>query len=407
MPSPRKKSNPTLTSDLPEEVIADILSRLPGKYVLRFRAVCKAWLRITTDPHFLAAHMRRRPLELVLCTLLEERPLSGDQVGSSRDLAFDSIPVTAADPADQRRLIRYPGYYTSTPADLTYFGSGNFPIASCAGVFLFRLDTRYAICNPVTRQWTELPQLPKRCMFEYGLYFHRPSGEFRFLCRSGYFANDVTEYYITSTGATEPRLVISTGDVDEAANKMIRWIGNCTDHLTHVVLQDRLHWKVPSSTGDCNLVVFDTLLEMFHLMSAPPMSSKCSKLFDMNQRLAMVNFGLTHIDLWFLEDYNAGEWVHRHQIVTPPTLTVLGDPQREPWSNNYGRITAASDDADEVILGKVGSLMVYNVRTKAMRALDFICEDSWHGSGPRHLFRESLMPHVARSSAGHPLVQFG
>ncbi|KAK3158440.1 hypothetical protein QOZ80_2AG0137250 [Eleusine coracana subsp. coracana] len=142
MPSPRKKSNPTLPSDLPEEVIADILSRLPGKYVLRFRAVCKAWRRITTDPHFLAAHMRRRPLELVLCTLLEQRPLSGDQVGSSRDLAFDSIPVTAADPADQRHLIRYPGYYTATPAGLTNFGSGNLPITSCAGVFLFRLDTR-------------------------------------------------------------------------------------------------------------------------------------------------------------------------------------------------------------------------------------------------------------------------
>ncbi|KAK3118847.1 hypothetical protein QOZ80_9BG0709340 [Eleusine coracana subsp. coracana] len=227
--------------NLPEDVIADILSRLPGKYVLRFRAVCKAWRHITTDPHLLATHTRRRPLELVFCTLLEQQPSPDGQDGYSRDLAFNSIPVTAADPADQRRLIRYPGYYTVTPTSETTFGHGNFPIASCAGVFLFELANRqYAICNPVTRQWTELPQPPKRGSFACCLYFHRSPDEHRLLCGSGYYPGKDTEYYIISTGATEPRILIRNGD--ETTNEMIKWICLSSDYITPVVLRDRLHW---------------------------------------------------------------------------------------------------------------------------------------------------------------------
>ncbi|RLM99558.1 hypothetical protein C2845_PM06G04260 [Panicum miliaceum] len=43
----------------------------------------------------------------------------------------------------------------------------------------------YIICNPVTRQWTNLPVLaPEPCFtaFPCGFYFHSSSGEYRLLC---------------------------------------------------------------------------------------------------------------------------------------------------------------------------------------------------------------------------------
>lgn len=50
---------------LVDDVVREILFRLPSASVLRFRAVCKHWRRITTCPVFLAIYSLRQPLELL------------------------------------------------------------------------------------------------------------------------------------------------------------------------------------------------------------------------------------------------------------------------------------------------------------------------------------------------------
>lgn len=49
--------NPNL--DLPEDIIADILKRLPAKSLVRFRCVCKPWGSLLTDSNFIKAHLKR------------------------------------------------------------------------------------------------------------------------------------------------------------------------------------------------------------------------------------------------------------------------------------------------------------------------------------------------------------
>jgi hypothetical protein len=46
----------------------EILVRLPSESVLRCRAVCKRWRRITADRSFLAAHSARRQREMIVIT---------------------------------------------------------------------------------------------------------------------------------------------------------------------------------------------------------------------------------------------------------------------------------------------------------------------------------------------------
>ncbi|RCV07245.1 hypothetical protein SETIT_1G228600v2, partial [Setaria italica] len=43
---------------LMEEIVTEILARLPVKPLLRFRSVCKAWRAIISDPVFIRAHLR-------------------------------------------------------------------------------------------------------------------------------------------------------------------------------------------------------------------------------------------------------------------------------------------------------------------------------------------------------------
>ncbi|XP_062152249.1 F-box/kelch-repeat protein At3g06240-like [Alnus glutinosa] len=44
---------------LPNEVIIEILSRLPVKSLIRFRCVCKTWCSLIASPHFIATHLNR------------------------------------------------------------------------------------------------------------------------------------------------------------------------------------------------------------------------------------------------------------------------------------------------------------------------------------------------------------
>jgi hypothetical protein len=48
-----------------DDVLAEILLRLPPGCVLRSRAVCKRWRRITMCPSFVTAYSGRHPLEVL------------------------------------------------------------------------------------------------------------------------------------------------------------------------------------------------------------------------------------------------------------------------------------------------------------------------------------------------------
>lgn len=45
--------------DIPQDIIMDILSRLPVKSLLRFRSVSKEWYKLISDPHFIKLHVNQ------------------------------------------------------------------------------------------------------------------------------------------------------------------------------------------------------------------------------------------------------------------------------------------------------------------------------------------------------------
>jgi hypothetical protein len=48
---------------LPQELLSDILVRLPAKDIGRLRAVCRSWWNLTSDPSFIKAHVASHPAE--------------------------------------------------------------------------------------------------------------------------------------------------------------------------------------------------------------------------------------------------------------------------------------------------------------------------------------------------------
>ncbi|MCI32129.1 F-box/kelch-repeat protein, partial [Trifolium medium] len=62
MSAKRRQLIGTLTSSpplptLPFDLIPEILSRLPVKFLLQFRCVCKSWKSLITDPKFTKKHL--------------------------------------------------------------------------------------------------------------------------------------------------------------------------------------------------------------------------------------------------------------------------------------------------------------------------------------------------------------
>ncbi|XBJ20554.1 hypothetical protein VPH35_011365 [Triticum aestivum] len=125
---------------LTDDILVEILSRVPPKSFCRFKCVCKAWLAFSSDPLY------RRKLPKTSTGLLY-KPQYGSAiqlVGMSPndeeiDGAFTFIPQY-----EQLELVDY-----------------------CNGLVLCRYKSRYTsaetcrfiVCNPATREWRTLPIL--------------------------------------------------------------------------------------------------------------------------------------------------------------------------------------------------------------------------------------------------------
>ncbi|XP_066361552.1 putative F-box/kelch-repeat protein At3g17570 [Miscanthus floridulus] len=117
-----------------DDAVTEILVRLPSESVLRCRAVCKRWRRITTDRSFLAAHSARRQREMVVTT---------------PSLTVSAIPLSlnAADATVRR------GGFLCDPTQRFENGTASWSslLYSLDGLLVFQQRPGlYIVCNPVT-----------------------------------------------------------------------------------------------------------------------------------------------------------------------------------------------------------------------------------------------------------------
>ncbi|KAL2936775.1 F-box protein CPR1 [Bienertia sinuspersici] len=155
---------------LPIDVISDILARLPVKYLLRSKSVCKSWFTLITSKHFINFHLRLNTLSSSDKLLLFS---SSDH--SLYSVTFDSLE--------------------SPPTKLSYF-SDNGPSfsgfgGSCNGLLLcFSNDNNnndasnndVYLVNPSTFQYRKIPKLkvPKsHVCVNYGFGYDHKTDDYK------------------------------------------------------------------------------------------------------------------------------------------------------------------------------------------------------------------------------------
>ncbi|XBI45155.1 hypothetical protein VPH35_109677 [Triticum aestivum] len=125
--------------DLPDELLADVLRRLPPRGLAACRSVCKHW-RADVDAHGLllaVAHLVPCPLRGIFVNHVMERSL-----GFFSRAAPSSIDVT---------LSFLPGQLSRDRAVLDHR----------SGLLLFENGKTMCVCNPATRRWATLPPPPR------------------------------------------------------------------------------------------------------------------------------------------------------------------------------------------------------------------------------------------------------
>ena len=68
-----------ISSDPPDDVITNILSRLPVKSLMQFRFVVKSWRNLIRDPHFINMHISQASENKIGFLILKHQSDSGEE----------------------------------------------------------------------------------------------------------------------------------------------------------------------------------------------------------------------------------------------------------------------------------------------------------------------------------------
>ncbi|BFG28950.1 F-box/kelch-repeat protein [Prunus yedoensis var. nudiflora] len=147
----------------PEEVIHEILLRLPIKSLIKFRAVCKSWWSLIKSSTFINTHLSRRTAQssnqndghLLLLNALPEKVDAACQLGELFSLHWDNPEF------DEYTKLVNPFIYHNTayfPKKITFLLENFHVVATFNGLICLAADFATIIWNPSVRKFMFLPR---------------------------------------------------------------------------------------------------------------------------------------------------------------------------------------------------------------------------------------------------------
>ncbi|XBJ04261.1 hypothetical protein VPH35_023228 [Triticum aestivum] len=133
-----KTSIPYLT----DELVSEILPRIPVEPLLRFRSVCKAWRGIIDEDSFHREHLRHQTSFLLVAPWIGENDDDGPFASSTGEKQQDAATLVHAMPDYHNRM------------------EALHSMAHCDGLALLPADDTVHVVNPATRRTITLPPTP-------------------------------------------------------------------------------------------------------------------------------------------------------------------------------------------------------------------------------------------------------
>ncbi len=286
-------------SSLPEEVILEILSRLPVKPLLRFRCVSKPWLARIDTPEFIKLHLKQSLKTNTNRSLI----LRGGYLYSTD---FDSL--------DRAIELDHP---LKTPH------LGTEILGSCNGLLcLYNGEEDVVLWNPSTRKYKKLPvtimEFPHDgfcvCQFViYGFGYDEKSDDYKVVRLVQFYADD------NDLWESEVKVYSLKNDSWNRVQDCPYYLYNPCSSGT--LASGALHWLVnPKVKSDrTNLILaFDLAVEEYRLVPQPDFYDKNSSM-DVGVLggclTILYNHNRHRLDVWVMKEYGVKEsWTKLYSV---------------------------------------------------------------------------------------------
>ncbi|XBI58013.1 hypothetical protein VPH35_039307 [Triticum aestivum] len=306
---------------LTEDLIFEILSRLPARSLHRFKCVCPSWRDLIADP------ANRKKLAQTLAGFVYSTYVRVDP--RFQRFHFANVSVGAAPPADLSLPFLPPDKYWYIAQLDTCNG-----LLPCLGYMApspstdmdSPAETRFIVCNPATERWIDLPPIPEvqsdHRIFARLAFDPAASSHFHVL----QFEETVLEKRVTGVNIYSSQ----TGTWKRRQSRLVEKIILCTG-LTSVFFHGMLHLlgvlKPMKKDEDVVLVAVDMEGQVWKTIPVPSgglsfrigLSQGCLHYattplatVDKNQKKESKESTTLIASLWCMEDYDSKQWILKH-----------------------------------------------------------------------------------------------
>lgn len=293
---------------LPDEIVVDILTRLPVKCLLRFKSVCKKWNSLMREPAFIHVHYERARTRSgggsLIISMCMRRQISWE-------LWVFAAPHEGG-PAN--RVINRPELKAYRASKSVNGLIALFPRVVDQLVYISNPSTRELVRLPPTNFRSEDPSIQLFSRYSFGYDPAIQQHKVLNICCAFQFSDDrqikekIGVYLeILTVGSNEWRKLDNVvpppfrlGAASPCVNGAIHWRA----------FPSLLHRTVSNSTSNV-IVAFDIGIEKFRVIPLSGRPASLFRLMEVGGRLALNGRRIgDKEEMWVLEDYYNGEWVN-------------------------------------------------------------------------------------------------
>jgi F-box interacting protein len=355
----------------PEEMIVEILLRLPVRSLLQFRCVCKLWKTLISDPQFAKKHVLISTANPQLVSVF---------IGISK-CNLVSYPL--------KPLLDNPSAHRVEPADFEMIHTTSMTIiGSCNGLLCFSDFSKFTLWNPSIK----LKSKPSPTIIAFDSFDNK-----RFLYR-GFGYDQVNDRYKVLAvvqncyNLDETKTLIYTfGEKDWTTNQNFPCDPRCDPGRLGVgkFVSGNLNWIVNKNAFSKKVIVsFDIEKETYGEMSLPQDYRDKNTVLYVSSNRIYVSFdhsNKTHWVVWMMKEYGVVESWTKLMIIPQDKLTSPGPYCLSDalFISEYGVLFMRPQHS---------KLSVYNLNNDG--GLDYCTTISGRFERHLHIYNESLVsPH--------------
>lgn len=344
-------------SRLPQELITDILLRLPVKLLVRFQCVSKSWHALINDPNFIKMHLKisiaaNREQTIIFLENKIEPPQDCLLVRFNDDNQFDRAVK-----------IRQP---------LSGLEGHTQILPYCNGLVCIHTNrTEVAIWNPLIRRYKKLPieHIEKPFGFDsegypFFAFGHDPIND-------DYKVMRIVKFFRNIKGAIQRAYELKIYSLRVHSWKRVEkeWPYKLITSSSTASLNGAFHWLVTPLGGSMEetLLAFDLATEKFRSCRIPFQQVHGVSMLVLEVLkgciCVCVNVFDTLVDVWVMKEYGAASsWTRLYTI----------ERSAVPWPFEYCKPSVYSKDGKKVLMEQYDEFLFwYDIEEKRGRRVQF------------------------------------